>query len=158
LTEHDGEAKSIAQGVRADLVPRRLNCVLFAMKNEREIIQLWSAATLYWGLVPSNLSPNSLAMTISQWEKVCQKWKHPKLTPELEFTAHLASCAILLYSVDELGKYSRYTDYHDWWNNRQKGRRFFTIQNTRKIIHCVLRNLVAHDEHKHVSLVRPQLQ
>jgi hypothetical protein len=118
------------------------------MKNEREIIQLWSAATLYWRLVPSGLSANSLAMTISQWEKVCHKWIHPKLTRELEFTAHLASCAIRLYSIDEIGKYSRYIDYHDWWNNRQKGRKFFTVQNTRKIIHCVLRNLVAHDEHK----------
>ena len=114
----------------------------------REIKQLWYAAKLYYFLLPKDVDKSEIAKTVGQWSKECESANDFHTKPLFVYSCHLASCAIRLYSIDEKINNRRYEDYKDWWKNKQKGQKFFTAKNTGRIIHCVLRNLIAHDEEK----------
>jgi len=87
-------------------------------------------------------------MKVKDWSTECSQSDDFHNKPLFVFTCHLTSCAMRLYSIDEKKQYQRYRNYQDWWNNRQKGKKYFSSNNTGQIIHCVLRNLVAHSEDK----------
>lgn len=112
----------------------------------REIKQLWYAAQLYYSLLPKDIDKNEMAKTVDQWSNESEISDNFYMAPLFIYSCHLASCAIRLYSIDEKRNYQRYKDYQDGWENKQKGKRLFTNPNTGRMIHCVLRNLIAHEE------------
>jgi hypothetical protein len=126
--------------------------------DAREIKQLWYAAKLYYSLLPKNIDKKEMSKTVGQWSKECESSDDFHMTPLFSYSCHVASCAIRLYSIDEKKNYKRYSDYQDWWNNPQKGRKSFVSQNTGRIIHCVLRNLVAHGEEKCANTIKRSYQ
>lgn len=117
-------------------------------KETREIIQLWHAARIYYSLLPNDIASAVMGKTIGNWSVECESLNDFYNKPLFTFACHLDSCAIRLYSIDEKRNHQRYKDYQDWWQNKQKGRIHFFKKNTGRIIHCVLRNKVGHDECK----------
>jgi hypothetical protein len=112
----------------------------------REIIQLWHAAIFYYRMLP-NLSANEMNMTVRDWSSACELKDDFHQEPMFEFCCHIASCAIRLYSIDEKRKHKRYTDYQAWWKGT-KSLAAFSEYELRCIVHCILRNVVAHNEKK----------
>lgn len=124
----------------------------------REIEQLWYAAKLYYSLLPTDIDKSEMSKTVGQWSKECESLVDFYMTPLFSYCCHIDSCAIRLYSIDEKRKYKRYLDYQDWWNNRQKGTKLFVNKNTGRIVHCVLRNFVAHYEEKCANTTKRSYQ
>jgi len=74
--------------------------------NNREIVQLWWVARKYFNTaeeVREDLSDDELQTTVEQLKKRCQQMADIKDIAALlmKLNAHLASCAIRLYSIDE---------------------------------------------------------
>lgn len=109
----------------------------------REIQQLWKAAELYYSLLP-NLDKSEMEKTVQEWSDECKNSYGFYKTLQFKFSCHIASCAIRLYSIDEKRKYQRYTNYMDWWYGDEK----LSKDKLRCSIHCILRNVVAHNEEK----------
>ncbi len=115
----------------------------------REIMQLWNAAELYWGLLPNNINEATMNKTVHDWSDECENSDTYQKNPLFTYCCHLASCAIRLYSIDEKRKLKRYTNYNAWWkpnNGKSKCIDDFSEYELHCMIHCVLRNIVAHNE------------
>ena len=110
----------------------------------REIKQLWNAAKFYYSLLP-DLSKSEMERTVREWSDECENSDDFHVTPLFKFSCHIASCAIRLYSIDEKRGHQRYENYQDWWKGR-KAVGDFSAAELRCIIHCILRNVVAHNE------------
>jgi hypothetical protein len=113
--------------------------------DTREIMQLWYAAQLCYSLIPTDIDAADMGKTVCAWTVECENSDDFYKTPLFTFSCHLASCAIRLYSIDEKRNYKRYKDYQDWWKG-QKTKNDFSDGELRCIIHCILRNVVAHNE------------
>lgn len=113
--------------------------------DTREIMQLWYAAQLCYSLVPKNIDSADMVKTVALWSVECENSDDFYTKPLFTFSCHLASCAIRLYSIDEKKDYQRYKDYQNWWKD-VKNKRAFSDAELSCVIHCILRNVVAHNE------------
>lgn len=120
--------------------------------DAREIMQLWNAAQFCYSLVPKDVDAADMDKTVREWSDEYESSHAFHVTPLFIHSVHLTSCAIRLYSIDEKRNYQRYQDYQRWWNDKSMGAREFSTRNTGRIIHCVLRNVVAHNEKKAVPI------
>jgi len=116
--------------------------------TDREILQLWYAARLYYDLMPDTISATELERTIGEWSLECARVQDFYEQSLFELSSHLDSCAIRLYSIDEKIESPRYLLYSDGWNDSKKAIDIFSRHNTHLIIHCVIRNIIAHHEEK----------
>jgi len=114
----------------------------------REIEQLWYSARLYYNLLPKGIEDTEMRKTVGRWSAECEKTEDFHELPLFTFSCHLTSCAIRLYSIDEKRKHQRFIDYSEAWRKADKATEFFCSAHTDRIIHCVLRNNVAHHELK----------
>jgi hypothetical protein len=114
--------------------------------KERELTQLWYGAKLYFNLLPINIEIKRLNLNIINWAKECKRHDSFYKDDLFIFSSHLSSCAVRLYSIDEILNSKRFTNYYDYWKNKQKGKKYFNKSQTNEIIHCVLRNLISHNE------------
>jgi len=125
------------------------------MKDEynREITQLWWIADEYFRLtdqVKKYLSDGDLQTTVEKLAKKCQHVSEITGTNALLMllNAHLASCAVRLYSIDEKrrGCSKRWKIYKDLERKEDK----LTVTEVNKtissIVHFLLRHNVAHEE------------
>jgi hypothetical protein len=127
-----------------EYIPPEVTKMCSGARDVREIKQLWYAAKFYYSLLP-DLSKSEMDKTVGQWSNECENTDDFHVTSLFKFSCHIASCAIRLYSIDEKRRHERYENYQAWWKG-QKSMRDFSAAELRCIIHCILRNVVAHNE------------
>ncbi len=123
--------------------------------HKREIIQLWWAADQYFGLAEQtkkNLKKNDLKTNVQGLANKCQHMSDIKDVNEqlMLLNAHLGSCAVRLYSIDELlGKHytsTRWFLYVGLEAKKNNLKKDDIMVYSDKIVHILLRHNVAHEE------------
>jgi len=117
----------------------------------RELTQLWFVSEKYFELALSE--KNKIPQTAMKWtvKILADKCKDPselsKYKHLIYFAAHLNSCAVRLYSIEENLKSERWNCY-DKLKKCNDGRRIQQeiVQNLAVYIHFLLRHVVAHSE------------
>jgi hypothetical protein len=120
----------------------------------REISQLWWVAEKYFTLAKGfkdklECQGKCLQTTVTELSKKCECYKDIKKSIEhlMLLNAHLASCAIRLYSIDEKRKgcSMRWAKYQNLKGNEQL-KKPDVKSNIGEIVHLLLRHNVAHEE------------
>jgi hypothetical protein len=118
---------------------------------KREIKQLWFISEKYFGLALSE--KDKIPQPDLEWTVrfLADKCKDPSELSKnknlIYFVAHLNSCAVRLYSIDENVKSERWKDYNKLKDCKDGGKIQQEIkQNLAIYIHFLLRHMVAHSE------------
>lgn len=84
---------------------------------KREFEQLFFIADFYFELSKTekeNLTEEEINRSIHDWSLICEnETNYKKIGPFLFFSAHLSSCAIRLYSIDETMRSDRWQSYEN---------------------------------------------
>jgi len=121
--------------------------------DKREIVQLWWAGRKYFKMaedVREDLSDDDLQLTVKQLANKCEKMSDIKgvTALQMKLNAHLGSCAIRLYSIDEKcrGMSVRWSDYESLKNKKDALTVSEVLQKKETVVHFLLRHNVAHEE------------
>ena len=119
----------------------------------REIVQLWWVAKKYFKLAETakeGLLDNDLQTKVGQLADKCKQLSDITGTNEklMCLNAHLGSCAIKLYSIDEniRGRSKRWNDYKDLEKKNATLTPNEVKQKASSIVHFLLRHNVSHEE------------
>ena len=119
----------------------------------RETTQLWRVANIYFDLaldqkksIPTDFLKNSVGDIADKFESLEDVEKYQSL---IYMTAHIMSCSVRLYSIDEILKTRRWNKYYNLINCKDSSK----VEDKLKkdldcFIHFLLRNMVAHSEEK----------
>lgn len=121
-------------------------------KNKREIQQLWNAAKFYWEELlneKTNISRTDINEPIKFLIEKYEKYSEGYNKAFFRYSCHLGSCAIRLYSIDELmGSQARHRVYTNWWRTGCKKNPPEDAPELGQISHYLLRQMIAHHENK----------
>jgi hypothetical protein len=121
-------------------------------KENREIQQLWNAARLYWEELlneRAKISKTDMNKPIKCLVEKYEKYSEDYNKAFFRYSCHLGSCAIRLYSIDELiGSQTRHQVYTGWWETGCKKNPPENVPELAQIAHYLLRQMIAHHENK----------
>jgi hypothetical protein len=120
-------------------------------ETKRELRQLWFVSEKYFELAlreKDKIPQTTLKWTVKILADKCKDSAELSKNKNLiYFVAHLNSCAVRLYSIDENLKLDRWNCYDKLKRCNDGGRiRHEIVQNLAVYIHFLLRHMVAHSE------------
>lgn len=131
---------------------------MWSTNDNREIVQLWWAADEYFKLAKTakaddELSDKDLQTTVKQLGENCSHLSNIRGTNErlMRLNAHLGSCAIRLYSIDEKNWHKsrgpgRWQDYENLKAKKDSLTVEDVLPKKKRVVHFLLRHNVAHEE------------
>jgi len=132
---------------------RLLGVSIMNQEDERQIEQLWMVAKAYYDLATSlkdYLPDDQLKLTVREFADQCQDLTCLQQNKNLVLaSAHLASSAIRLYSIDELQKDNsiHWSKYYGILGSTDSNKaRELIHQQIGDVVHFLLRHMVAHSE------------
>jgi len=117
----------------------------------RETRQLWRVAEIYFDLAldqKKSISTDFLKYSVGD---IADKFKNlgdvENYQSLIYMTAHIMSCSVRLYSIDEILKTIRWNKYYNLINCKDSSKvEDILIKDLDCFIHFLLRNMVAHSE------------
>lgn len=122
-------------------------------EEERELRQLWFVSKMYFEKAQSIEVPKKdLQLTVKRFADICKEDKGLRNHRDLICaSAHLDSCAVRLYAIDECIDSERYKNYKKIREcKNEKNIRFF-FESIEHYIHFLIRHMVAHCESKRLD-------
>jgi hypothetical protein len=121
--------------------------------KQRELKQLWFVPEMYFHMAQSEkerVSQELLQCTVGELASRCISPQGIEQNQNLICAgAHLMSCAVRLFSIEECVESKRYKEYQkirEWGDDSEIKKEIETYLN--KYIHFLLRHMVAHSESK----------